>query len=207
MRILFQGDSITDAGRDKRNYFDIGAGYPRYAVELIKERHPDAELEFINLGIAGNRSGQLFDRIYHDGIALKPDVISILIGINDVWHRHSASHVLTTDEQFELNYRTILTLLREQTSAKIMILAPFVFDLPDKWRELLGEDELDRIIAICKKLADEFADVYVPLQEPINEAMKTQPAPLHYSADGVHPNENGARFIAEAYVRALSEIL
>ena len=59
MRILFQGDSITDAGRDKRNYFDMGKGYPKYAVEAIKKDCPDADVEFINLGISGNRTDQL----------------------------------------------------------------------------------------------------------------------------------------------------
>ena len=75
MRILFQGDSITDAKRDKRNYHDMGQGYPKYAVELIKEAFPDANIEFINQGISGNRTDQLFDRLYPDAIAFEPDVI------------------------------------------------------------------------------------------------------------------------------------
>ena len=120
MRILFQGDSITDAGRDRRNYFHMGSGYPKYAVRYIKEAHPDADIEFINLGISGNRTGQLFDRLYPDAIALQPDIISILIGINDVWHRHDHGMIATTDAQIELNYRTILTELKAKTNAKII---------------------------------------------------------------------------------------
>ena len=79
IKILFQGDSITDAGRDKRNFHDLGAGYPKYAAELIKAEYPYVEFEFINLGISGNRTCQLFDRLYSDAIALEPDIISILI--------------------------------------------------------------------------------------------------------------------------------
>ena len=93
MRILFQGDSITDAGRDKRNYHHLGNGYPKYASALIKEALPDADIEFINLGISGNRTDQLFDRLYKDAIELQPDIISILIGVNDVWHRGGADRI------------------------------------------------------------------------------------------------------------------
>ena len=131
MRILFQGDSITDAGRDKRNYYHLGNGYPKYAAQLIKERNPDTNIEFINLGISGNRTDQLFDRLYPDAIALNPDIISILIGINDIWHRYGAGRIMTTDDQLILNYRTILTKLREMTNAKILILSPYLLDCDD----------------------------------------------------------------------------
>ena len=108
MKILFQGDSITDAGRDFRNYHDLGPGYPSFAASHIKEAFPDADFEFINFGISGNRTSQLFDRLYNDCIAFQPDIVSILIGINDVWHRHGVNKIATTDAQIELNYRSIL---------------------------------------------------------------------------------------------------
>ena len=103
MKIVFQGDSITDAGRDKRNYHDMGNGYPKYAAASIREAFPDTEIELINLGIGGNRTDQLFDRLYPDAIAFEPDVISILIGINDIWHRHGSGRIETTDEQIAVN--------------------------------------------------------------------------------------------------------
>ena len=84
VKVVFQGDSITDAGRDKRNYHDVGPGYPKYASELMIENHKDVEFEFINFGISGNRTCQLFDRLYPDALEFDPDVISILIGINDI---------------------------------------------------------------------------------------------------------------------------
>ena len=84
MRILFQGDSITDASRDRRSYHKLGSGYAKVAAELIREAHPEKDIEFINLGIGGNRTDQLFDRLYKDAIELQPDIISILIGINDI---------------------------------------------------------------------------------------------------------------------------
>lgn len=204
MKILFQGDSITDAGRDKRNYHELGAGYPKFAAEYIRADFPDTDFEFINFGISGNRTDQLFDRLYTDGIAFEPDIISILIGINDVWHRHGAGRIETTDAQIETNYRAILERLKKQTDAKIVILCPFLLDSEDKesWR-----GEVDRVIAIVRKLADEFADVYIPLDLLFEEALKTQPEPKFYSADGVHPNDNGRAFIGKHYAEAVRSLI
>ena len=146
MKILFQGDSITDAGRDRRNYHDLGNGYPKYAAKHIVEMHPDADFEFINFGISGNRTSQLFDRLYSDGIEFQPDVISILIGINDIWHRYSVARVATTDLQIETNYRAILERLKKETNAKIVILAPYVLDA--ETADYLKEDE-DAEVFLC----------------------------------------------------------
>ena len=204
MKIVFQGDSITDAGRDKRNYHDMGNGYPKYAAASIREAFPDTEIELINLGISGNRTDQLFDRLYPDAIAFEPDVISILIGINDIWHRHGSGRIETTDEQIAVNYRTILTRLKNQTKAKIVMLSPYLLDSEDKedWRV-----ELDSILPIIRSLADEFADAYVPLDELFAEALKNQPEPKFYSADGVHPNTNGAEFIGKHYFETIAPII
>ena len=202
MKILFQGDSITDAGRDKRNYHDVGPGYPKYATEILAANHPEIDFEFINFGISGNRTDQLFDRIYVDGIAFQPDIISILIGINDIWHR--MHNIFTTDEQFALNYRTILKLIKEKTNAKIVMMAPFVLDAEDK--DWLRAD-LEKILPIIHSLAEEFADAYIRLDLLFEEALKTQPEPRYYSADGVHPNENGRRFIGEHYAKAIEALL
>ena len=204
MRILFQGDSITDAGRDRRNYFNLGKGYAKVAAEQIKSAHPDKDIEFINLGIGGNRSGQLFDRLYKDAIELQPDIISILIGINDIWHRYGSERIATTDEQFELNYTTILKEIKAKTNAKIMILSPYLLDCEGK--DQMRED-LKTLLPIVRKLADEYADVYVPLDEHFDAAMKTMPEPMYYSKDGVHPNENGAAFIGKIYAEAIEAIL
>ena len=204
MKILFQGDSITDAGRDKRNYHDLGNGYPKYAAKLLSEACPETEFEFINFGISGNRTCQLFDRLYDDAIAFQPDVISILIGINDIWHRYSASRIATTDLQIETNYRAILERLKKETNAKIVILAPYLLDA-DMDADLRAD--LTRLLPIVRKLADEYADVYIPLDALFDEAMKTQPEPCYYSGDGVHPNANGAAFIGGHYAEAVKPLI
>ncbi len=204
MKILFQGDSITDAGRDKRNYHDMGNGYPKYASALIAEAFPDTDFEFLNFGISGNRTCQLFDRLYKDGIEFQPDVISILIGVNDIWHRGGSERVETTDAQIETNYRAILERLRSQTNAKILILTPYLLDCDNK--EWIREG-LKTVLPIIEKLAKEFADAYVPLHELFEEALKTQPEPRFYSADGVHPNANGAEFIGKQYFEAIRPLI
>ena len=204
VKILFQGDSITDAGRDKRNYHNLGNGYPKYAAELIAANHKDVDFEFINFGISGNRTSQLFDRLYPDAIAFQPDVISILIGINDIWHRYGANKISTSNEQIETNYRAILTSLKKNTNAKIMMLSPYLLDCDDK---VAMRSDLVSVLEIIRRLADEFADVYVPLDIHFEEAIKNAPEKLYYSADGVHPNENGARFIGKLYAEAIEKLL
>ncbi|MBE6576976.1 MAG: hypothetical protein E7653_02415 [Ruminococcaceae bacterium] len=215
VKIVFQGDSITDAGRDRRNYHDVGPGYAKYATEHMVAAHPEIEFEFINQGISGNRTSQLFDRFYNDALSFDPDIISILIGINDIWHRHSGNKIATSDAQLELNYRSILERIRKESNAKIMILSPFLFDEDTKVgarkeiAKFLPEmrEELDRVIKIVKGLADEYADVYVPLHEHFEQALKENPEPLYYSVDGVHPNVNGRAFIGKIYAEAIEELL
>lgn len=215
VKIVFQGDSITDAGRDRRNYHDVGPGYAKYATQHMTEAHPEIEFEFINQGISGNRTSQLFDRFYHDAIAFKPDIISILIGINDIWHRYSATNVATSDAQLELNYRSILERIRRETNAKIMILSPFLFDdyvalgtrkEMANYVSMMRED-LNRATKMIKGLADEYADVYIPLQEHFKEALAEHPEPLYFSHDGVHPNDNGRAFIGKIYAEAIEKLL
>ena len=204
VKIVFQGDSITDAGRDRRNYHDVGPGYPKYAAEGLVAAFPEIEFEFINQGISGNRTSQLFDRLYTDALAFEPDVISILIGINDIWHRYGSGKVATTDEQFALNYRCILERIRKETNAKIVILAPFLLDK----EPFAGmRDDLARALPVVRALAEEFADVYVPLDALFEDALKTQPEPLYYSGDGVHPNDNGRMFIGKHYAEAVKPLI
>ncbi len=204
IKILFQGDSITDAGRDKRNYHHMGNGYPKYASKLISEAHPELDIEFINFGISGNRTSQLFDRLFKDGIDFRPDIISILIGINDVWHRYGGERIATTDVQIATNYRAILERIKRETNAKIVMLSPYLLDCDDK--DQIRED-LKTVLPIVRSLAEEFADIYIPLDLEFEEAMKTQPTPKFYSNDGVHPNQNGAEFIGKLYAKAIDKLL
>ena len=205
VRILFQGDSITDAGRDRSDPHQMGNGYPRYTCELIRAKFPAVSFEFLNLGISGNRSENLLRRMEPDLIALQPDLVSILIGVNDVWHRHSVNNPIpTTDEQFEANYRRILETVREKTEAKILMIEPFLLHVPDKAGM---RPELLRIIEICRTLGREYADAYLPLDGLFTAAEIEQKHLNVFSGDGVHPNPAGAQFIAAQYLRAVTPLI
>ncbi len=203
MKILFQGDSITDARRDRDNIHDMGDGYPRYASAMLSDAFPDVDFEFINLGISGNRTEHLVERLESDFVAIQPDIVSILIGVNDVWH-HYSDGIETTDEQFEIRLRTVLDALKNRTEAKILMLQPFLFEEVDPGAPGMRE-ELARKQEIFESLAEEYADVYLPLDELLHTTT-TEPQ-SYYSADGVHPTPDGACFIGEAYLDAITPLV
>ncbi len=194
VKLLFQGDSITDAGRDKADFHNLGNGYPKFAAKFLKEKYSNIEFEFIDLGISGNQTKDLVDRLQTDFIDINPDVISILIGINDVWH-HADDRSWIADDIFEERYRTVLVAIKNKTNAKIMILEPFLIPVADK---LFFREDLYRKIEIVRKLAREFADVYVPLDGLLNAAFIGD-EPTSFAADGVHPTEKGANYIGKIY--------
>ena len=203
MKILFQGDSVTDAGRDRSDPHDMGNGYPRYASAMIQDSFPDTVLEFVNLGIGGNRTEHLVERLETDFIEIQPDIISIMIGVNDVWHHYSHG-IETSDEQFEQNYRAVLDAIKTRTSARILMIQPFLLETVDPAKQAYTE-ELARKQAIVKKLADEYADAYLPLDEILHA--ETEEEPAYYAADGVHPTPDGACFIGEAYLGAIAKLI
>ncbi len=203
MKILFQGDSVTDAGRDRSNYHDLGEGYPKYAAAMLQDAFPAVDFEFIDLGIGGNRTESLVARLESDFIDIQPDIVSIMIGINDVWHRHSHG-IMTTDEDIERNYRAVLEAIKARTNARILIIQPLLMESANpnvaEFRE-----ELTAAQAIVKRLADEYADAYLPLDEILNA--ETKEAPAYYTADGIHPTPNGACYIGEAYLKAIAPLI
>lgn len=202
MKILFQGDSITDAGRERSDYHDLGWGYPRYAAETIKNRHPGTEFEFFNLGISGDEAQHLRARWQTDCIGLSPDVVSVMVGVNDTWH-YAENQNWMPDAYFEECYRHILSEVKTKTSAKIIMLEQYLLPFPDK--EFFRAD-LDRKIQVTRRLAREFADVFVPL-DGIFAAHCIEEEPTAWSEDGVHPNEAGARLIAAYYADAFEKLL
>ena len=203
IKLLFQGDSITDAGRDRSDIHNLGEGYAKIAAQMLAEKYHDVEFEFINLGIGAERTGQLFDRWYSDCVALSPDIVSIFIGINDVWHRRALYPIFTTEEQIEVNYRSIL----EQTKAKlpetlIAMIQPYN-EGPDQANM---RDEVVRMHSIIGELAEKYADTYIKLDDEMH-AHKDYGEYHHFTRDGVHPNEVGAKFIADLYVDAVSPLI
>ena len=201
MKILFQGDSITDAGRDRNDPTNLGNGYPKYAAALIRARHPDVDFTFWDLGISGNRAEHLRDRWQEDCIAYDPDLVSILIGVNDTWHRAAEGNWMPHD-YFEECYRYCLEEIKTKTHAKILILEQFIVPTGALAN---GRADLDAKIQVTRKLAREYADAFIPLDGLIAQA-SIGVNPALWAADGVHPTAAGAQLIADYYADAVDKL-
>ena len=201
MKILFQGDSITDMNRDRSDPHNLGNGYPKYAAQYIREAFPDKEFEFIDLGISGDQTANLLARLKPDFLDIKADIVSILIGINDTWHRADTREYLD-DAIFEKNYETVLAAVKA-TGAKIMMLEPFLIPVPDK---LYFYEDLYKKILIERKLARKYADVYIPLDGLLAAAYLGK-EPTYYAEDGVHPSVEGAKFIGGIYAEYIKKLI
>lgn len=204
MKILFQGDSITDAGASaaQKKGSSLGSGYPKYAAEYLREMFSDKELDFINLGISGNQTKDIVERIQTDIIDVKPDLTSILVGINDVWH-HFGDKQWIPNDVFEERYRIILEAIKS-TGSHIVMMEPYFIPVDDD--EERFRVDLPNKVSVIRKLAREYAEVYIPLDGYIAaECVRREPKEL--SEDGVHPSPEGARFIGRIYAVAVSPII
>lgn len=200
--VLFQGDSITDAGRSRRNDADLGDGYVARAAEQLAAMFPDRGIRVLNRGVSGNRAVNLRDRWHDDCIALAPTWVSIMIGINDTWRSYDSGDPTST-EAFEEAYRDILTRTREQLGARIVIVEPFL--LPHPPDRLAWREDLDPKIHVARALAREFADLYVPMDGIFAQAALQEP-PAHWAQDGVHPTAAGHALIARAWLQTVGAV-
>lgn len=200
--VLFQGDSITDAGRNYADGSDLGAGYAMLAAAWFSAAYPEKRVRFINRGIGGNRACDLRARWQHDCLGLRPAWVSILIGVNDTWRRYDSDDP-TPVEAFERDYRAILTAVRDRLRARLIICEPFLLPVPDDrttWRE-----DLDPKIAAVRRLAREFEATYVPL-DGLFAAAAARREPAFWLPDGVHPTPAGHALIAQAWLRAVGAL-
>ncbi|MBR6530665.1 MAG: SGNH/GDSL hydrolase family protein [Clostridia bacterium] len=210
-RILFQGDSITDAGRNRDDFYGMGVGYPNLVKASLGVAEPQ-KYEFLNRGVSGNRIVDLYARIKADFINLKPDVASVYVGVNDVWHEINRQNGVST-EKFERIYRLMLSEIYEALpSVKLILLSPFVLfgtattsteDVPDRF-ERFTKDVAEKA-AVCKKLAAEYSLPLVELQPIFNAALDQAPAD-YWTVDGVHPTVCGHELIRRAWQEAFSKL-
>ena len=205
--ILFQGDSITDCGRNRdadgtpNDLCGLGHGYAMMAAaELLSTRPADA-LRVFNRGISGNRIVDLDARIKSDIIHLEPEVLSILIGVNDTWHEYPGKNGVAVPK-FERVYRELLTEIREALpKVKFVLCEPFVLKcgvVTDEWVA-----EMDQRRAVTCKLAQEFGAPFVQFQALFDEAVKLAP-PAYWAADGVHPTAAGHMLMAKAWLKQVA---
>ena len=204
--ILFQGDSITDAGRSREKAGvpneqpGLGKGYAWMAAADILVSQPDVKI--FNRGISGNKVFQLAERWQADCLDIKPNVLSVLIGVNDIWHSLSGNYKGTV-EIYEKDYKALLErTTKALPEVKLVVCEPFVLRcgaVTDKWFP-----EFDGYRAAARRAADEFQAVFVPFQAIFDEAVKYAP-PEHWAGDGVHPSANGAALMAHTWVRTVGQ--
>ena len=204
--VLFQGDSITDAGRDKtrelpNNPGSFGGGYAFQAAASILDYFAQNNPMVYNRGISGNKVYQLAERWQKDCLDLKPYVLSILIGINDYWHMRNGKYDGTL-ERYENDYRQLLSKTREALpAARLVICEPFALPgttaVDDSWVEPVKGYRL-----VAAKLSSEFDTVWVPFQKVFDEAIRHAPASW-WSGDGVHPSMAGSHLMAAAWLKAV----
>ncbi len=197
--VLFQGDSITDAGRtgSPDPTVSLGGGYPYLIANLLSAAHPDWNLSFINRGVSGNRTLEMSARWKEDCLDLKPALLSVLIGINDTWRRYDENDPTSAEDY----YNRLTAMLREAKEAdpelKILLIEPFLLHVSAE-REAFREDLNPKIMA-CRQAAMELADAYLPM-DGIFAAACLHQKPAFWSADGVHPTPAGHALIAQKWI-------
>lgn len=204
--VLFQGDSITDAGRNKEamdfnSAQALGPGYAFLAGAELLYKHPDKNLKVYNKGISGNKVYQLAERWDAEAMNLKPNVLSILIGVNDFWHTLTSNYTGTIE-----TYRNDLKALLERTKKQLPEVR-FIIGEPFAVAGIKAVDEqwypaFDEYRKAARDIADRFDAVFIPYQSVFDKAQKSAPG-SYWTHDGVHPSVAGAALMAHAWLEAV----
>jgi lysophospholipase L1-like esterase len=191
--LLFTGDSITDSGRRDAATAPLGTGYVRM---LADELAATGDRTIINTGIGGNRAVDLESRWQFDVLDHRPDVLTIMIGINDTWRRYDANNP-TSAQTFEQHYRDILTRSRAKLTGQIVLFEPFLVEVTDAQRS--WRDDLNPKIDVVRALAAEFDTELIPTDALMTAAAEELGAAA-VAGDGVHPTDAGHRLLADAWL-------
>jgi lysophospholipase L1-like esterase len=204
--ILFQGDSITDWGRDKNNstpndFGALGSGYVLQAATRLLSDYPEKNLHIYNKGISGNKVFQLAERWDEDCLALKPNVISILVGVNDFWHTLTYGYTGTV-EVYRNDFKKLLDRTRQTLpNVKLIIGEPFavkgVKAVDDKWYPIF-----DSYRQAAREIAGQFDAAFIPYQAIFDKAVEKAPG-SYWTFDGVHPSLAGAGLMAHSWLETV----
>jgi len=207
--VLFQGDSITDCGRDRtavgpNSAGALGTGYPLLIAAQHLAARPEAGFRFFNRGVSGNTVPDLDARWQADTLDLHPDVLSVLIGVNDLWHKINGQYAGTVD-QYEAGYAALLERTRRALpDVRLVVLEPFVLRtaaveaVHDHWFP-----EFDQRRAVAARVAAGAGATFVPLHAMF-ERLSAQAPPAYWSADGVHPSVAGHGAIVQQWMQGVS---
>jgi len=204
--ILFQGDSITDVERSRsvtsgHSWHALGSGYACLAAAQLLANRPGDDLTIYNRGVSGNRIVDLYARMKSDTIGLQPDILSVLIGVNDTWHSFESSNGVTVPE-YERVYRAYLTETQAALpGVRFVLCEPFVLRCGVVTGDWLGE--MKERCTVVARLANEFGAILVRFQQLFDEAVTNAPSE-YWADDGVHPTAAGHHLMAEAWLKAVA---
>jgi len=195
--ILFQGDSITDGNRGRSldpNHI-LGHGYAFLLASSLGGRNPDMNWSFLNRGVSGDDVGKLRERWDQDAIAIKPDALSIMIGVNDFWRGESA-------QEYRDAFDELLSYTKEKLpETELIIIEPFT-TLDSSKR---NKEEMAEYRRYARELAEKYDAIFVPTQEMFDSYIAKEPSEKYWIWDGVHPTYNGHWLLYEAWLKAVKE--
>ncbi|MDT7839662.1 GDSL-type esterase/lipase family protein [Streptomyces justiciae] len=192
-RLLFQGDSITAAGRDPADGLSLGHGYVAAVARHFAAS--GATPNVLNRGVSGHRTADLRARWERDAVELKPDVLSVMVGINDTWRRYDA-HDPTSTADFARDYRELL-LPFQDTGTQLVLIEPFL--IPVRREQWAWREDLDPRIHAVRRLAAEFDAALLAADGLLNQAAREAGDPALISDDGVHLTARGHYVLAAAW--------
>ncbi len=204
-RIVFAGDSVTDMGSVNpvgEGLFDnLGNGYVREIENLLTAWYPELNVRITNSGISGNTSRDLAERFDRDVVELKPDWVSICIGINDVWRQFDTPAIVDNavlPDEYESNIEEMILKVKDKAKG-IFILSPYYIEAN---REDFMRKRMDEYVAICKKLAEKYSLIFVDFQKTFEDFCKIQHS-SKLAWDRVHPNRMGAMLQAKEFLKSI----
>jgi lysophospholipase L1-like esterase len=203
--LVFQGDSITDTGRRRADTAPnqpsgLGSGYAALVASTLLGKQPERGWTCYNRGVGGDKISDLAVRWDEDCLDLAPDVLSILVGVNDFWYTASGDYD-GTPERYERQYRTVLDRTRAaHPDVTLLVGEPFALPgsstVDDEWELHFGEYR-----QAARRVAEDYDAAWIPYQSVFDEALNDAP-PSYWAEDGVHPTPAGHYRMARAWLKA-----
>ena len=203
--ILFQGDSITDAGRTRSrigpNSLDgLGFGYARKIADALLANYPEGYLQLYNRGVSGDLIRDMISRWEGDSLRLLPDLISILIGVNDTWNQVLLGMGSDPEQYREIFHKILAETRQSLPNTRLVLCEPFLLLTGEVTREWSAD--ITRRQGIVRDLADEFNAIFVPFQSALDQAAQQVSAYLLLE-DGVHPTDRGHQVLADCWMKTV----
>ena len=202
-RIVFAGDSVTDMSRSYpvgEGLFDnVGKGYVRVVENMLSTYYPELFIRVSNVGISGNTSRDLLARFDKDVVELKPDWLSICIGVNDVWRQFDCPAMTNTHvylEEYESNVETMILKMKDSVKG-IFILSPYIIE---PLREDAMRKRMDEYVEVCRRLAEKHGCRFVDFQKMYEDYCQIRHS-SYIAWDRIHPNQVGATLMAKEFLK------